>query len=339
MKAVVLEAIDAPLVVRDVELTELKVGQVLVKVLVSGLCGAQIHEIKGYKGNAKFLPHLMGHEGCGVVEAVGDGVTTVKVGDKVVMHWRLGTGIEAPFPSYILNGKTMSSGKVTTLSEYSIVSENRLTNVPQDTPPELCAILGCALTTAMGIIDNEVDLKFGESVAVIGCGGVGLNLIQASAMKSACPIIAVDNNLTKERMCLDIGASKFYTSIDQIEEKVDIVIDTTGIPEVISQGISILSNTGRMILVGQPAPGKFVEVMNAVNLFNGIGQSIKATQGGKTNPQEDIPRYIRLHKEGLLDVSKLITHTFTLDQINEAFDLLKSGNAGRIMIKIVEELV
>ena len=339
MKAVVLEAIDAPLVVRDVELTELKVGQVLVKVLVSGLCGAQIHEIKGYKGNAKFLPHLMGHEGCGVVEAVGDGVTTVKVGDKVVMHWRLGTGIEAPFPSYILNGKTMSSGKVTTLSEYSIVSENRLTTVPQDTPPELCAILGCALTTAMGIIDNEVDLKFGESVAVIGCGGVGLNLIQAAAMKSACPIIAVDNNPTKKQMCLDVGASKFYTSIDQIEEKVDIVIDTTGISEVITQGISILSNTGRMILVGQPAPGKFVTVMNAVNLFNGIGHSIKATQGGKTNPQEDIPRYIRLHKEGLLDVSKLITHTFTLDQINQAFDLLKSGNAGRIMIKIAEETV
>jgi S-(hydroxymethyl)glutathione dehydrogenase/alcohol dehydrogenase len=261
------------------------------------------------------------------------------VGDKVVMHWRPGTGIEAPFPSYVLDGKSMSSGKVTTLSEYSIVSENRLTTVPQDTPPELCAILGCALTTAMGIIDNEVDLKFGESVAVIGTGGVGLNLIQAAAMKSACPIIAVDNNPTKEQMCLDIGASKFYTSIDQIEGRVDIVIDTTGIPEVISRGISILSNTGRMILVGQPAPGKFVEVMNAVNLFNGIGQSIKATQGGKTNPQEDIPRYIKLHKEGLLDVSKIITHTFILDQINEAFDLLKSGNAGRIMIKIAEELV
>ena len=339
MKAAVLVEIDAPLVVRDVELTELKVGQVLVKVLVSGLCGAQLHEIRGHKGNAKFLPHLMGHEGCGIVEAVGDGITTVKVGDKVVMHWRPGTGIEAPFPSYVLDGKSMSSGKVTTLSEYSIVSENRLTAVPQDTPPELCAILGCALTTAMGIIDNEVDLKFGESVAVIGTGGVGLNLIQAASMKSACPIIAVDNNPTKERMCLDIGASKFYTSIDQIEEKVDIVIDTTGIPEVISQGISILSNTGRMILVGQPAPGKFVEVMNAVNLFNGIGQSIKATQGGKTNPQEDIPRYIRLHKEGLLNVSKLITHTFALDQINEAFDLLKSGNAGRIMIKIVGEFV
>lgn len=338
MKAAVLVEINKPLVLKEVELTNLKVGQVLVKVLMSGICGSQLHEIKGYKGNAKFLPHLMGHEGCGIVEAVGDGVTTVKVGDKVVMHWRPGTGIEAPFPSYFLDGKSMSSGKVTTLSEYSIVSENRLTMVPQDTPPELCAILGCALTTAMGIIDNEVDLKFGESVAVIGTGGVGLNLIQAASMKSACPIIAVDNNPSKKDLCVDMGAQEFYTSIDQIEGKVDIVIDTTGIPEVISQGISILSNTGRMILVGQPAPGKFVEVMNAVNLFNGIGQSIKATQGGKTNPQEDIPRYVKMHQKGLLDINKLITHTFTLDEVNDAFDLLKTGNAGRIMIKIGENV-
>jgi len=336
MKAAVLEKINSPLSIKEVELTELKVGQVLVKVLMSGLCGAQLHEIKGYKGNEKFLPHLMGHEGCGIVQEVGPGVTTVKVGDKVVMHWRPGSGIEAPFPSYVLDGKSMSSGKVTTLSEYSIVSENRLTVVPQDTPPELCAILGCALTTAMGIIDNEIDLKFGESIAIIGCGGVGLNLIQAAAMKSACPIIAIDNNENKKQICLEHGASKFALSLDEVEGKVDIVIDTTGIPEVISKGISILSGTGRMVLVGQPAPGKFVEVMNAVNLFNGVGQSIKATQGGKTNPQEDIPRYVKLYNQGILDISKLITHRFKLEQVNEAFDLLKSGNAGRIMIEIGE---
>jgi Zn-dependent alcohol dehydrogenase len=334
MKAAVLVEIDKPLAVKEVELTELKVGQVLVKVLVSGLCGAQLHEIRGYKGNAKFLPHLMGHEGCGIVQEVGPGVTTVKVGDKVVMHWRPGTGIEAPFPTYVLDGKNMSSGRVTTLSEYSIVSENRLTTVPQDTPPELCAILGCALTTAMGIIDNEVDLKFGESVAVIGTGGVGLNLIQAAAMKSACPIYAVDNNLIKKELCFSAGASLFTNSVLNIEEPVDVIIDTTGIPEVISEAISKLSGKGRMILVGQPAPGKMVEVMNAVNLFNGVGQSIKATQGGKTNPHEDIPRYIKLHQNGLLDISKLITHTFTLDEVNDAFDLLKTGNAGRIIIEI-----
>jgi Zn-dependent alcohol dehydrogenase len=334
MKAAVLEKIDAPLAIKDVELTELKIGQVLVKVLVSGLCGAQLHEIRGHKGNAKFLPHLMGHEGCGIVQEVGPGVTTVKVGDKVVMHWRPGTGIEAPFPSYILDGKSMSSGKVTTLSEYSIVSENRLTAVPQDTPEDLCAILGCALTTAMGIIDNEVDLKFGESVAVVGCGGVGLNLIQAAALKSACPIYAVDNNLTKKDLCFTAGASVFINSINSLDEKIDVIIDTTGIPEVISDCINKLSNRGRMVLVGQPAPGKMVEVMNAVNLFNGIGQSIKATQGGKTNPAEDIPRYVRMHQEGLLDIKQFVTHRFKLDEVNDAFDLLKSGNAGRIIIEI-----
>ena len=334
MKAAVLETIDHPLSIREVELTDLKVGQVLVKIIVSGLCGAQLHEIRGHKGNAKFLPHLMGHEGCGIVESVGPGVTTVKVGDKVVMHWRPGTGIEAPFPSYVLDGKSMSSGKVTTLSEYSIVSENRLTTVPDDTPPELCAILGCALTTAMGIIDNEVDLKFGESVAVVGCGGVGLNLLQGAAMKSACPIYAVEKNFNKKDLCFTAGATTFVDDIADIDEKVDVIIDTTGIPEVISACVSKLSGKGRMILVGQPAPGRGVEVMNAVNLFSGMGQTIKATQGGKTNPTEDIPRYVRMHKEGKLDIESFVTHRFKLNQVNEAFDLLRSGNAGRIIIEM-----
>lgn len=334
MKAAVLEQIDAPLAIRDVELTELKVGQVLVRVLVSGLCGAQLHEIRGHKGNAKFLPHLMGHEGCGIVDKIGPGVTTVNLGDKVVMHWRPGSGIEAPFPSYVLDGKSMSSGKCTTLSEYSIVSENRLTTVPQDTPEDLCAILGCALTTAMGIIDNEVDLKFGESVAVIGCGGVGLNLIQAAALKSACPIVAIDCSKSKKDLVFTAGASVFAAELKELDDKYDVIIDTTGIPGVISDAIAHLSGKGRIILVGQPAPGRGIEVMNAINLFSGMGQTIKATQGGKTNPTEDIPRYVRMHQEGILSVEQFVTHKFKLDQVNEAFDLLRSGNAGRIIIEI-----
>ena len=104
MKAAVLETLDSPLAIRDVQLTELAFGQVKVRVLVSGLCGAQLQEISGLKGNKGFLPHLLGHEGSGLVEAVGIGVTRVKVGDKVVMHWRVGQGIDSPFPKYILNG-------------------------------------------------------------------------------------------------------------------------------------------------------------------------------------------------------------------------------------------
>ena len=334
MKAAILEQIDAPLAVREVELTELKFGQVLVKVLVSGLCGAQLHEIKGHKGNAKFLPHLMGHEGCGIVEEIGLGVTTVEPGDKVVMHWRPGSGIESPFPNYVLDGKTISSGKVTTLNEYSIVSENRITKIPYDTPSVLAAMLGCSLTTALGIIDNECDLKFGESVGILGCGGVGLNLIQAAKMKNASPIYAVDINHQMCDLSTEMGADVFANSIRHLPTTMDVIIDTSGVPEVISDAYDRLSPSGRLILVGQPTPGKSVELPNAVSMFDGSGKSIRATQGGRTDPEKDIPRYIKLALRGSLDYESLHTDTFFLDEVNEAFDLLRSGNAGRIMIRI-----
>ena len=334
MKAAILEQIDAPLAVREVELTELKFGQVLVKVLVSGLCGAQLHEIKGHKGNAKFLPHLMGHEGCGIVEEIGLGVTTVEPGDKVVMHWRPGSGIESPFPNYVLDGKTISSGKVTTLNEYSIVSENRITKIPYDTPSVLAAMLGCSLTTALGIIDNECDLKFGESVGIVGCGGVGLNLIQAAKMKNASPIYAVDINHEMCDLSTEMGADVFANSIRHLPTTMDVIIDTSGVPEVISDAYDRLSPSGRLILVGQPTPGKSVELPNAVSMFDGSGKSIRATQGGRTDPEKDIPRYIKLALSGSLDYESLHTDTFFLDEVNEAFDLLRSGNAGRIMIRI-----
>ena len=335
MKAAILKELNKPLEIQDVELTDLKVGQVLVKILVSGLCGAQLHEIRGHKGNAKFLPHLMGHEGCGIVQEIGPGVTTVNKEDKVVMHWRTGEGIESPFPEYILNNKKITSGKVTTLSEYSIVSENRLTTVPNDTPEDLCALLGCGLTTALGVIDNEINLKFGESLMVIGCGGVGLNLIQGAALRSACPIIGVDTSEDKREKAISLGATYFFNTRKESlsVSDIDVIIDTTGNIAVIAKASNCLSESGRMILVGQPPPNQTLQIPNGVQLFSGKGKTIKATQGGQTNPTEDIPRYVRMHKARILDISEIITHTFNLNQVNEAFELLKSGIAGRIMIK------
>jgi 2-desacetyl-2-hydroxyethyl bacteriochlorophyllide A dehydrogenase len=335
MKAVLLEELNKDLVLGEVELTPLQPGQVLVKNLVSGLCGAQLQEIAGLKGNANFLPHLMGHEGCGIVEEIGIGVNTVKVGDKVVMHWRKGDGIEAPFPKYIYKDKTISSGKVTTLSEYSIVSENRLTTVPQDTPDELCALLGCGITTALGVITNEANVKMGESVLVIGAGGVGLNLIQGAKLVSAYPIYALDINDDKKEICLSVGATHYVNSkTETLNEKFDIIIDTTGNPDVINNAINLLSNKGKLILVGQPKPGQEVIIPNASKLFDGSGKLIKATQGGMTSPTEDIPRYINLYKAGLLNINKIITHTFNINDINKAIEVLKSGKAGRIIINI-----
>jgi Zn-dependent alcohol dehydrogenase len=332
MKAAVLEQLNSDLSIKDVELTNLKRGQVLVKVLVSGICGSQLHEIKGNKGNGNFLPHLMGHEGCGIVEALGEGVTTVKVGDKVVMHWRKGSGIEAEFPQYILDDKTISSGKVTTLSEYSIVSENRLTTVPANTPNNLAAMLGCSLTTAFGTIDNECDLNHTQIVTVIGCGGVGLNLIQAAKIKGAF-VVAVDINPEKQQLAFDMGADSFFV---QSELKSDVIIDTTGSTKIINNYFKLLSDGGKFILVGQPNPEESLTLDNALSFFDGEGKTIKATQGGKSNPEYDILKYISLFQNTKLDYSKVITHEFELDEINEAFSLLKTGKAGRIMIKINE---
>ena len=337
LKAAVLEELNKPLALRDVELTPLTVGQVLVRILVSGICGSQLHEIKGFKGNGKFLPHLMGHEGCGIVEEIGPGVTTIQLGDKVVMHWRPGSGIEANFPTYKLDGKPFSSGKVTTLSEQAIVSENRLTVVPPDTNPELAALLGCSLTTALGIIDNQSQLKFGETVAIIGCGGVGLNLISGSILKGAATVYAIDSIAEKEGLVLSQGASHFLRATSELPEKVDLIIDTTGSPKVISDAFTSLSNQGRMILVGQPTPGAEIVIPNAIQLFNGTGQSIRATQGGDTRPQEDIPKYLRFFAAQKIEIGRLITHRYKLESINTAFETLKTGKSGRIMIEISGE--
>jgi S-(hydroxymethyl)glutathione dehydrogenase/alcohol dehydrogenase len=336
IKAAILEKLNSPLVVREVDLTELKIGQVLVKVIVSGICGSQIHEITGNKGNGKFLPHLMGHEGCGLVEQIGPGVTKVKPGDKVVMHWRPGLGIESDFPRYNLDGKDFSSGKVNTLTEKAIVSENRLTAVPTDTNPEFAALLGCSLTTALGLIDNESNLRFGERVAVVGCGGVGLNVITAARLRGAGEIYAVDTATAKNELCLEHGATFFHANVAELPSGIDLVIDTTGVPEVISEIFLKLSNKGRILLLGQPTPGQSLVFPEALRLFNGTGLSIRASQGGSTVPQEDIPRYLELLKLGLISIDNLITHRFNLVDVNLAFETLKSGTAGRIMINIAK---
>jgi S-(hydroxymethyl)glutathione dehydrogenase/alcohol dehydrogenase len=343
MKAVLLTKLNSPLEVSEVKLTSPKVGQVVVKNVASGLCGSQLLEIKGEKNNAKFLPHLMGHEGCGIVQEVGDGVTKVKQGDKVVMHWMKSNGIESDFPSYIYNEKTIRSGKVTTLSEYSIVSENRLTVVPADTNPEVCALLGCSLTTALGVINNDAEVKFGESVVVLGCGGVGLNLIRGAKMAGAYPIIGVDTSDSKETISKKMGCSHFVniktTSLTDIVGKngADVIIDTTGNVKVMRTAIPMLSDFGRFIMVGHPSKeDDTLELISSNHMFGGTGKTIKASQGGQTNPQLDIPRYVKLFSAGLIKIDELITHRFDLNQINDAIDALRTGNAGRIIIKCHE---
>ena len=341
-KAALLQKINQAPTIHEVETTELKYGQVLVRNIVSGLCGAQIQEMRGYKGNEKFLPHMMGHEGCGIVEEVGEAVSTVKKGDKVVLHWRKGSGVESPFPQYIYEGKTISSGKVTTISEYSIVSENRLTVVPDDSDPYMCALLGCVMTTALGVINNDAKVKFGESVLILGCGGVGINLIQGAVLASACPITVVDVNDKKKNLALAVGATTFVGKsdggIDTLAgQNFDVIIDTTGNPKVIEKTALLLGDNGRYIFVGQPPPESEVRLLSPAKMWTPNGRTFKVSQGGNTNPDLDIPRYMKMHKAGILTIDKIITHKFSLDQTGEAFYVMLNGQAGRVMIHTGED--
>jgi S-(hydroxymethyl)glutathione dehydrogenase/alcohol dehydrogenase len=222
-----------------------------------------------------------------------------------------------------------NSGKVTTFSDTTVVSENRLTAVPHETPNELCALLGCGLSTALGVMENEAKLKAGESVLIVGCGGVGLNLIRVARMMGA-RVTCIDQNHAKQAAALllcDDGASGLC--------RFDVVIDTSGNVDAIEHAMSLIAPSGRMILVGQPKPGADLILYGARHLFDGEGKSLKATQGGGFNPDLDIPRYINMWKSGHLKIDGIVTNRFPFDRINEAIELVKSGNSGRVMLEMV----
>ena len=344
-KAAILEKLGAPLVVDKIIVPKkLTAGQVLVRVICSGICGTQIREIDAEKD--RFLPHLVGHEGGGKVVQAGPGVMQVNMGDHVVMHWRRGPGIESAFPAYEWEAsreRTVGGGLITTFNEYAVVSENRLTKIPRHIPFDIAALMGCAVTTAFGLIDNEAWLTIGQSIMVLGCGGVGLNVIQAAAMKSAYPIIAVDVYDHKLDMALKFGATHTFNAnkagyADVLSalftltgSGVDVAVECSGKAEWVHEA---LKPGGRIILVGLPAEDKALRMNNMRNLF---GKTIILSEGGMTNPKEDIPRYLELYEQKRLRLDELITHRYPLDDINSALDRVRSGECGRCIIDMEEK--
>ena len=263
IKAAILSEQKKDLIVDTIYMPEkLKVGQVLIKVLYSGICGSQLGEIDGVKGEDKFLPHLLGHEGSGIVELVGPGVKTVKEGDTVVLHWKKGDGIQSEPPVYKWKGRNLNAGWVTTFNEFAIVSENRCTSIPEDISKKDAALFGCAVTTGFGVVENNAQIKMGESVVVFGAGGIGLNIVQAAKLVSAYPIIGVDLHQNRLDLAKQLGATHtinsskgdFYDQLKSIlkNRPLDVFIDNTGIPEIIQMGYDLVNYQGKVVLVGVP---------------------------------------------------------------------------------------
>ena len=343
MKAAILAESKQPLIVDDITLPDnLEFGQVLVDIHYSGICGAQINEIDAAKGSDKFLPHLLGHEGSGIVREVGPGVTTVKVDDHVVLHWRPSKGIQSPTPKYTWNGKTVNAGWVTTFNEQAIISENRLTVIPDSFDMRIAPLFGCAVTTAFGVVNNDAQIKIGQSVVIFGIGGVGLNIAQAASMVSTHPIIGVDLLQHKLEMGKKFGLTHTVASgqenvNDAIWDIVgtqgaDVVIDTTGNSRVIEKAYELTHPDGKTICVGVPRKGDNISIYSLPLHFNKV---FTGSHGGDAVPDVDIPRYIKLINAGKMTLDGLITHEFGLDDINEALDLFRSGEAGRCIISFV----
>jgi len=343
MKAAILTELNKPLVVADIAMPkELSFGQVLVKIHYSGICGAQLNEIGGAKGPDKFLPHLLGHEGSGVVEGIGPGVKTVAVGDHVVLHWRQGKGLQSETPIYDWQSKKVNAGWLTTFNEKAIVSENRVTAIPKNFDMRLAPLFGCAVTTAMGVINNDAQVKVGQSVVIYGTGGVGLNLCQSASMVSAYPIIGIDLLDSKLAMAKKFGATHVINAktcqdvpaeIKKIvgEKGADVIIETTGSARVIEQAYGLTHPDGRTILVGVPKKDDKVTIYTLPIHFN---QILKGSHGGSCVPDKEILRYIRLIEQKKMTLEGLVTHEFSLDNINDAIALVRRGEAGRVIINM-----
>ena len=340
IKAAILVENNKPLIVDNIEFKEkLSYGQVLVKVNVSGICGSQIGEILGVKGKDKYLPHLLGHEGCGRIVDIGPGVKTLKIDEKVVLHWKKGSGINSELPIYYWKGKKINAGYVTTFNDYAVVSENRCTPISEQISDFNASLFGCAITTGFGVIENKAKLKIGESIVILGAGGIGLNIIQAAKLVSAYPIIAVDLYDNRLELAKKLGATHIINSKDNEFSKMiknitgnnlDVFVDNTGNPKIIEKGYDLINDRGRLVLVGVPRLGDNINIFSLPLHF---GKEITGTFGGDGNPEIDIPRYSNLILKGICDLEGIVTERYGLDDINLAISRVSNGlAAGRILI-------
>ena len=340
-KAAILYELNKPLVIEQVDVPPLKRGQVLVKILYSGVCRAQYNEIIGLKGADKFLPHMLGHEASGIIEETGEGITKVKKGDYVALSWIKGDGLDGINTQYAKGNVMINAGGVTTFSDHSVVSENRVTKISKRIDPESAAIVGCAVATGCGIVENALKAKEGNSIAVFGTGGVGLSVILGAKRRGCHPIIAVDLTPEKLNFAKQCGATDMVDAsrIDvwQLLKKiapdgVDFTVDASGNKSAMEMAFDLArEGKGVCVIAGNLSKDEKISI-HPFELIK--GKKLVGTWGGETRPSYDIPKYVDAFAKGELPIHQLITHRFALDEINKAFDVLKKGDAGRIVIKM-----
>jgi S-(hydroxymethyl)mycothiol dehydrogenase len=357
VQAVIAREKNAPVSLETILVPDPGPGEALVDILTCGVCHTDLHYKQGDIGDG--FPYLLGHEATGVVSAVGSDVTQIRPGDRVILNWRAVCGecraCAKDQPQYCFNTHnatqkmTLEDGTelspalgIGAFAEKTLVAAGQCTKIDDDADPAAVGLLGCGVMAGIGAAINTGEVKRGESVAVIGCGGVGIAAIAGAKLAGATTIIAVDIDANKVEMAKSLGATHGVDSgnEDPIEairaltggNGADVVIDAVGRPETYKQAFYARDLAGRVVLVGVPTPAMTLE-LPLLDVF-GRGGSLKSSWYGDCLPSRDFPMLVAHYKQGNLDLDAFVTERITIDQVEEAFAKMHDGKVLRSVVEI-----
>ena len=357
MKAAVCRAFGDPLSVEELAIAAPRTGEVRVRLSACAICHSDIMFADGAWGGD--LPVVLGHEASGVIDIVGTGVTDLTVGDHVVVTLirscgRCGYCVRAietqcdgtfPFdgcsPLSDRSGNAVQQGlKTGAFAEWVVVDQSQVCVIPKSVPLDVASILGCGVMTGFGAVVNTAKVASGSSVAVIGCGGVGVNSIQAAAVSGAPVVIAIDIHEEKLALAKKFGATHVINSQEQDvadgvmaitqQRGVDFAFVTVGVKRAAEQATQLLARAGSVVVVGMPASGVFAEYDPGE--LASKGQSLLGSKMGSSSVKRDIPHLVALYQCGTLKLDEMISGRYALKDINDAIASVKRGEALRNLV-------
>jgi S-(hydroxymethyl)glutathione dehydrogenase / alcohol dehydrogenase len=366
VRAAVLEHVGAELALLELELEPPRSGEVLVRLHASGVCHSDLNAIDGTA--ATRCPAVLGHEGAGVVEAVGGGVTRVRPGDHVALSWSPACGAcdeclrglshlcSTAWPAMseggLLDGTTRLSREdgpvyhysfLSTFAEACVVPERSCVPLPHDVPFAIAGLVGCAVTTGVGAVWRTAGVRPGDRVAVLGCGGVGLSAIMAATAVGADPVVAVDVSEAKLAAAAELGAThgiawagSAEATADAIASAssggVDFAIEATGRPEAMLAAFLATRPRGAAVLIGIPAADAVLP-LPALSIPR-LERRVLGSIYGSSNPDRDFPQTFALYRSGRLPLDRLVSHRLALEEVELAFRLMRSGEARRVVLDL-----
>jgi len=339
-EAAILVNTKQPLEIVNLEIPILNEGQILVEILSTGICGTQMAEIDGLKGEDKWLPHCLGHEAVAKVIDIGPYNSKFQKDDKVIISWIKGSGVDAGGCSYIWKDKTVNAGAVTTFQRYSVISENRATKINiSDEMNNILPMLGCASLTGMGAVNNVLDAKEGQSIGIFGFGGIGLNALLMARSLKLYPIIVFDTSEKRRALAKEAGADlvvnpsenhQILAFKERFPAGIDFMLEATGNVSVLENTLEYIKNlSGKLVVVGNAPANSMVKI--SPHQFN-LGKSILGTWGGNSNPDRDVEKYAAILLKNRDLLANFLGETFKLYEINMAIDQMRARTIGRPII-------